>query len=442
MAKTVQHKPGDDSIDDSTPRKPTKLGDPWLLRWRYWPADGGKVQQYRTQGRTKAETLAKSRAKLAEVKAAEAADEVRNTSKWTLSSPMSEYFDEVVLPAIDAAQRPDGRPLADGSKRLHRRSVALLRGECRNADHDHGPTSLGQLKIRGAIDFRKAQACIEYIADTHGSETARQARTVLNRYVYREMEDDGLIDRSPLAGKADRVRLGQMKGQVKAENPALPADQYDAILEYLLGINADDGVPPKRMQKRLIAAWRARRRTAVDLTLLQMTTGLRFTECRTLEPLEVVPNAARGVSVHIPKRKAKNHRERIVPILDDRVAERIAKRAKKTQAGGYVLGAPADDRKLWDQSNASKAIVALYADIADATQVEPLRSKFRSHGWRATLNMLYFHLPASIRAAWFGHTEAVNDTNYTRGDVDHSELVAALHRGRAPHTRHLKAVSE
>ncbi|MEP9391145.1 hypothetical protein ABLE94_02650 [Gordonia sp. VNK1] len=439
MAKTVQHRRGDDSIDDSTPKEPAKRGDPWVLRWRYWPSDGGPAQAFRTQGKTKAETLRKARAKLAELKASEADDQELNTSRWDLSSPMSAYFDEVVVRAIDTAQLEDGRPLAPGSKRLHRRSLALLRGECGNTEHDHTATTLEQFKIRGAINFRKAQACIEYIADTHGSETARQCRNVLNRYVYGEMVDDGLIDRSPMSGRVKRVKLGQEKMQVKPENPALTADDYHRVLDHLLTLDPKAATPPSRMQKRLIPVWFERRRTAIDLTLLQMTTGLRFTECRTLEPDEVINNAAGGVSVLIPAGKAKNHKARLVPTLDERVAERIAKRAKGTQAGGYVLGAPADDRKVWDQSNASKALVELYGEIADATGVEALRSKFRSHGWRATLNMIHYHLPASLRSEWFGHSEETNEVSYKRQAVDHSAIVASHRAGRE---RHLKAVSK
>lgn len=438
MAKTVQHRPGDDSIDNSTPRKPTKLGDPWVLRWRYWPADGGQVQPFRTQGPTRAETLRKARDKLAAVKAAEAADDVVTGNDWTLSDPMADYLDKVTLPAIDNGQNKNGDPLAIGSKRVYRGYVRLLRGECGNDAHDHGATAItaGNGTIGRAIRLRAAEACIQDIAQTHGAGTADGCRTVLEKYVYGQLRRDGLLERSPLAGMD--IALGNFKAQAKPENPAIPAKDYYTVLDHLLSMDAEAIEPPKQMQKRLIPAFFAKRRNAIDLTLLQMTTGMRIGECRSLEPFEVLDNAAGGVNIFIPEAKAKNHEERTVTVLDDRVAERIRQRRNATRKGNYVLGAPADSRKRWDDSNSAKAVAALYRDLATATGVDVLEVDFRSHGWRGTLNMLHFGLPDHIRAAWFGHTSAVNRRNYTRSNVDHSEIVA---RHRAERERHLKAVS-
>lgn len=52
MAKTVQHKPGDDSIAEVEPKK---HGDVWMIRWRWWPYDGSKSVPHRHQGKTKGE---------------------------------------------------------------------------------------------------------------------------------------------------------------------------------------------------------------------------------------------------------------------------------------------------------------------------------------------------------------------------------------------------
>lgn len=438
MGMTLRHKPGSDSIDDSTPKRPEHRGDPWILRWRYWPADGGQAQTVRTQARTKAEVLRKARAKLADLKAAEAEDDEVTGSAWSLADSVGDYIDRVTLPAIANGQNKNGDPLAEGSQRVYRGYVKLLRGECGNKDHDHAETAItaGSGTIGRCLKFRVAERCIQDISTTHGATTADKCRTVLDKYVYGEMRRDGLVDRSPLAGMS--IALGKVKAQEKPANEALPATNYYTVLDHLIDMDAKTVEPPKRMQKRLIASFHQRWSTAIDITLLQMTTGMRIGECRTLEPAEVIDNSVGGVNIFIPEAKAKNNEERTVTILDERVADRISKRRNATPPGSYVLGAPADSRKRWDDSNSSKAVAALYRRLAAETGVDVLEIDFRSHGWRGTLNMIHFELPDHIRAAWFGHTTKVNRQNYTRNNVDHSEIV---NRHRAGRERHLRAVS-
>lgn len=56
----------------------------------------------------------------------------------------------------------------------------------------------------------------------------------------------------------------------------------------------------------------------------------------------------------------------------------------------------------------------------------------RSHGWRTTLNSIYYWLPPHVRADWFGHSESVNEAHYIAEQMD---LVADGDRGaRAPRT--------
>lgn len=63
-------------------------------------------------------------------------------------------------------------------------------------------------------------------------------------------------------------------------------------------------------------------------------------------------------------------------------------------------------------------------------EIEELREDIRSHGWRTTLNTLYYHLPARVRAEWFGHTEAVNQSHYVASEIDLSPMVAAAKERR------------
>lgn len=433
MAKTVQREPGSDNIDDVTPNKPAKRGEPWVIRWRYWPADGSPATQYRHQGRTKGSALAAARAKAAALRADEMARDDDEAPTWTLDDSMADYLDTVVEPAIDRAEHDDGRPLTDGSKRLQRRSLALLRGQCRNTDHDHSKTELSQFTIRVATRGRTGQAAVEYIAATHGRETARQALSFLNRYVYGELIADRVIADPPMRGV--KVRLGDVKAQLKPDNAPLPAATYHRVLDHLLTL--DPATEPRKKRSRESSV--VKRRKAIDITLVQMATGLRFTETRTLTPDDVLDNARGGVNIHVPAAKAKGGKKaRTVTVLDDRVAERVRTIRDATPDGHYLFGAPADGARVWDQSNASKAVATLYADVADKIDdADVLAVDFRSHGWRSTLNMIHMKLPAALRSEWFGHTEQVNSAHYSDFAIDHSEFVASHNEGRE---RHLRAV--
>ncbi|HEY8911837.1 hypothetical protein [Lacisediminihabitans sp.] len=119
------------------------------------------------------------------------------------------------------------------------------------------------------------------------------------------------------------------------------------------------------------------------------------------------------------------HRERRVPVLDDRVAERLLTRqnAAPTQAA-HVIGSPADSTTNWDRLNCGGAVAKLYVELAEALDIELLETE-RTHVWRATLNSLLLdEAPEVIRAAFFGHDTAVNRGSYT-DLADTSRMVAA-----------------
>ena len=177
---------------------------------------------------------------------------------------------------------------------------------------------------------------------------------------------------------------------------------------------------------------RAKLRTTIDLTLLQATTGIRLGSARQIEPHEVIDNSSGGVNVFIPAAKIKGgKRAKTFTVLDDRVAERIKAVRDTTPRGSYLFGAPADRSTLWDRRNATRSIEKLYVQLAKDLNITELESAIRSHGWRTTLNTIYYELPAHIRADWFGHTEAVNAAHYVDPTADLSPMVEAAKARRA-----------
>lgn len=71
-----------------------------------------------------------------------------------------------------------------------------------------------------------------------------------------------------------------------------------------------------------------------------------------------------------------------------------------------VFGAPAKPDRVWDASNAQKAVRQLYDEMADALGI-PLLREVSSHVWRAPNNTIMRDkgvLP-EVRAALFGHSE-------------------------------------
>ncbi len=250
MAKTVQHKPGDDSIAEVEPKK---HGDVWMIRWRWWPYDGGKSMPQRHQGRTKGEARAKALAKAAELRAG-----LATTGPWTKASKLSAYIDGVSRPAIEKSTR-----LAESSKPVYYRALANISAQA------------GAITINEASNPDTAVRIIEGIAAKHGAESGRTARNVLSRWVYGRMVRSRIIAQSPLVG-AD-IEYGEVKTTAKPANDvALSEADYDLLLTHLLGI--DPSTEPRKPRSRDTST--DKRQAVIDLTLLQMTTGIRLVQPR------------------------------------------------------------------------------------------------------------------------------------------------------------------
>lgn len=158
-AATTRLEIGHHSIDRATPRERDGV---WLLDWSIRLNDGRLVTK-RSQGTTKGQV--RQRAKVT-------ADELLATggSTWKTTSPLSEYLEQVSRLAIDKAR------LRPNSRARYVLALGQLAGEC--GTHTHSDSLKGH-SIASGTRFRALEACLQEIAELHGSESARQARSVL-----------------------------------------------------------------------------------------------------------------------------------------------------------------------------------------------------------------------------------------------------------------------
>lgn len=234
---------------------------------------------------------------------------------------------------------------------------------------------------------------------------------------------DDVLAGSPLAGVT--IDLGSVKKSTKpAGGQALSDVDHGRVLDHLLALDPADGIERPKAGPYTLEHRIAVRRNAIDMMLLQATTGLRISEVRHTT-WDLVGTTAEGrMTVTVTEQISKTKKARTVPVLDAAVSEHLL--ARRTVIGGdYVIGAPSDPNKRWDEANAQKASRMLYRQVGDALDIELLRTHL-THLWRTTLNTLLIDvLPAEVRAAYFGHDVVQNQRSYT--DVG-TAMVAAVDR--------------
>lgn len=373
------------------------------LQWRICLVDdeGNRVvKKYTTQSATMSETRLREAAK-AKAKSVQEAWE-HPEREWSPSRKMEEFIATVALPQLDKATYK-GRPLRPRTKERYVAELGIFRQQCRG------------LTIAAATRAATLDDVFKDIALAHGTTTAKQTRKVVSKYVMTRLVKEGAIDVNPLrqfdAEDLPAVRLGNKPkgGQV------LTADERAAVITWLL---AADPTCERGKRGYYTAEQRtARRKLAIDATLLQAACGLRIAEVRRLTRRHVYEREG-WLTVEVTDEVSKTHEGREVPVFDARVADRIRERLRSLPEGVDVLvfGAPAKPDRVWDASNAQKAVRQLYDEMADALDI-PLLREVSSHVWRATNNTIMRDkgmLP-EVRAALFGHSEETNHTYYTAG---------------------------
>lgn len=377
----------------------------WQMWWTVRLHDGRKVRRP-SQGPTKGEVRRRARTAIAELLAT-------SGSSWKTSAKLTDYIAEVTMPAIENAR------LSENSKRQYRRGVAMLTGDCeRHRHHD----SLKGHSIASGTKFRTLERCLKEIAQLHGHESAHQTRSVLSRYLMQELLRDELIPGDPIRGlsldfgaKPERSRGGR----------ALTVLQRRQVIDYLLELDPSDGLKAKQQGRWSLEHRVAKRESAIDLTLLQATTGVRVSEANALTVDRHLLEAGQHLVINITGDIAKNSLARRVPLLldaGDAVAERLRRRRSSAPTGGYLIGAPADRTKMWEGGNCNKETAKLYKEMGEVLGIEAFE-KERTHIWRTTLNsLLESQVSEGRRAALFGHDAEINRQHYTDLD-DISQLV-------------------
>ncbi|MCV7492323.1 site-specific integrase [Micrococcus luteus] len=404
-AASTRLEPGQHSIERNTPRKRPN-GGPYVLDWsvRLW---SGALVEKRSQAATAGEVRARARRTAEELLATGGGGAWRSTTKTR------EYVEAVSRPLIaDGSLRPN-------SKTRYLFALDLLLGDCQAHKHTAG---LGELPLADASRFRALEKCLQEIARSHGSETARQARGVASKYILGQLVRDDLVQGNPLHGVDIDLSGGRPRGRARGGR-ALSREEYAAVMGRLFALDPAEGVEAPKRGRWSLEDRVAKQAAVVDLTLLQMSTGLRLSEALGVTWADASDHGGQ-MSLTVSAELSKTHRARTVPVLAGAVADRLRERRDAAGGAGHVIAAPAGGGGAWDRANASKAVAALYQELAEQLGIELLRTA-RTHVWRVTLNSLLLGMvPEVQRAAYFGHDAAVNRSAYT--DVtDTSEMVAA-----------------
>lgn len=429
MAKNTTLNPGEHTVDRNEP-KWVEARKAYRHRFSVKLKDGRLLKDLYGQGPTK--TAAR---KAALKRANELLKTGGNRGSWKPSSSLRDYVEEVTLPLVAKTPNENTRSrymLAVGQLLGCRYAAeghaadcdeaGLHRHDCEGHPGEKHAQSFAGHSIASGMRFRTIEANLQEIAALHGQESARQARTVLGKYLAQQLIRDEVIEANPIAGMSiDIETMRRKRDDEQGERVALTRDQWLACLDYLLAIDPEDTPKPRRGRWSHADAI-AKRRNSVDLALFQVATGARQVEA--VHPLTGLPWGrlesrddgkviaelwGKGSTVAKPLK-------RWVPLFDPRAAERILARRQEAPASQLVIGSPSDPSEPWDRDNANKASRAIYDELAEALGIPVLATKWgRSHAWRYTLNTLLRAqgVPADIRSAYFGHDEEINLKHYT-----------------------------
>ncbi len=401
----VPLEPGQNTIDTSTPV--AMPGGGYQLQWRICLRDG-RVAKYTTKCSrgTKGDVRRKAKKKAEELLVTNG-----KAGAWKPLSPMSSYVEDEAIKAME--ERSD---LRQRSKDAYARALRLFAKEARG----HSIANATRPSVLEGIFIR--------IAQDHGSSSAKQAKKVVSKYVMERLVRDEIIASNTLRDFSPQLPENKV-GEKPEGGQALSAEEREKVIRYLLGLdaaNVDGPIRGRYTWEQIVA----KRRLAIDVTLVQATTGMRISEVRALRRANVDESSAPLV-FEVTENVSKTHRGRKIPLLDDRVEKRVRERLATLHDSpdAYVFPSPATVNSEWDSSNASKTLKKFYLELAEKLDI-PLLEKVLTHVWRTTLNTEWMErgIPGVVRAAYFGHTEEVNKRYYT-DLTDIAPLVKMLSKG-------------
>lgn len=411
-AASTRLDPGEHSIDRATVTERVLKGKPvQVLDWAVRLHDGRLLDKQRTQGATATEVKRKAKKRAAELLAG------GGHSPWKGRDPITKYLDEVTAKAFEDAG------LRDDTLRQYRRAQAHLKRE------------LTGYSISAAWHYDVLVRALYSIRDENGPESARQAKTVLGKYVAQPLMRHRLTDRYPLQGaKLDLKRGAKPSARPKTGGQGLKPDEQERVIVWLLGLDPAEGVEKPKRGRWGIEVRIAKRRRTIDLTLLQAGTGLRIGEALQVTRKLLYDGDGGVLHVNVTKDIAKTGIARQVPVYDPRIEAHLRKLLDQgTRPDEYLIGAPSDAMKRWGKTGnggAAQQVAALYQQMAEELDV-PLMEHARTHLWRTTLGsrLAEAGVDREDYAATLGHDEETNEKHYTEG-VPTSRLAAAY---RAKH---------
>lgn len=402
-SSSTRLRPGETSIDRVHPRK-TESG--YVLRWRVKLPSGRTLDR-----RTQAPSIGECRRKAH--KTADMLLATPGNGHYTPQSPVEDYMETVVLPAIESAS------IASSTRDRYLICYRLLMGKCGGNVHKrqsqcHHRYSLAGLSIYDATRPRALKSCLEEIAKLHGKRNAQQCKTVAKKFLCQNLKIDELIEFNPLLD-LDLNFSNAKPVSYRRGGRALSLTDYQRVIQYLL--DADPAAVEDRSGKQ--GRWNSEflaheRSILIDFVLCQATTGMRTSELasRTGETAEV--DADFNVIFSLSPAETKTRSGRQVPIIDPRVSQRIAARLASLPNPTYPLfPSPEDPAKQWETSSRNRRLALFYRRMAADLDL-PVFERERGHFWRSCLNtVLYDTLPEATRVRLLGHTSAVNRRSYT-----------------------------
>lgn len=381
MART-KLQPGENTIKQV---KATTFRKGKAIRWRGRDYTG-RVHDKRTQGKDVGECRARALRQWEKILAESAA--VTSSSSWTLDDNIAEFIDDVVIPAVEGA---------DTKPRTQARYLEVLK----LYRHYTDGRSMRSLTTAAAI-----KAVVKTIAEKHGAESARQARSVISAYVIQQEIEYGLLDRNPIHGVSMPFTRSKPK-QVKIPT----VDEWKRLLAFILHEeDANMPMPGKDSPAARKITARQKHARVMELTILQMATGLRINEALTLTWDNVTFDKDGTAWVTVTDELSKTGKARRVPVLVPDVSKTLF---TGHRAAGLVVPAPTNVNKKWDHAGATKAVREYYTGLAQ-TQGFDFLIENRSHVWRKVLTTAMAGiLPPHLISAYFGHTPEVSGASYT-----------------------------
>lgn len=373
--------PGEDTIKSVTPRK-TETG--YELRWRVRDFEG-RLHAKRTQARTVGEARRRAFEKAEQIKRA-----TSDTTTWTPADSITDFIDREAEPAIKEKR------LSEASRARYLEVLAHYRRYTRG------------MSISAATGPSTLIRTLKAISQEIGPETARQTRSVVSNYLFGQLVIHQLTPSNPIRG----MSFDFLKSE-NTESKYYPSrEEWQAFLNYVLADNPESPMPGKenvpQAHKREAKARHAR---IIQMTELQLATGLRASEARQIIWKDIEQGDHGTVWVTVRPEISKTKIGRTIPVLVPEVGKRLL--ARKSGDEELVIPQP-NSRRPWDKASVHRAVRDYYEGVASTSEELAFLTKIRSHAWRGALNTITApHLPPEIRAAYFGHTEKVNARAYT-----------------------------